>query len=233
MTPGRQSAILSLTLSSICGIIFQSVSVRSRTHCPVSVADYEDMDRLGRCCPALHGRRMSRLSPTEDMQMTIDNATLRAAGVEAGSRLAQIVEGRADIMALTQSTEGAVFNPRVAGGLSPALRAALACRMARLSQAPTLAAHYESLLLETGKEAASARLADPACTDNGNPRDAALLRHVDLVTQSPQSATRGHIDALRDAGVAEADIVRLAELIAFVNYQLRVVAGLRLLGEIV
>jgi uncharacterized protein YciW len=59
------------------------------------------------------------------------------------------------------------------------------------------------------------------------------MRHVDLVTQSPKSATRGHIDALRDAGVAEADIVRLAELIAFVNYQLRVVAGLRLLGEIV
>jgi uncharacterized protein YciW len=165
--------------------------------------------------------------------MTIDNAALRAAGVEPGSRLAQIVEGRADIMALTQATENAVLNPRVAGGLSPTLRAALACRMARLSQAPTLAAHYATLLPQASEEAASARLADPACTDNGNPRDAAIVRHVDLVTQSPKSATRAHIDALRDAGMTDADIVRLAELIAFVNYQLRVVAGLRLLGEII
>jgi uncharacterized protein YciW len=165
--------------------------------------------------------------------MTINNATLKAAGVEAGSRLAQIVAGRDDIMALTQATEDAVLNPRAAGGLSPALRAALACRIARLSQAPTLAAHYATLLPETGQEAVTARLADPTCTDNGNPRDAALIRHVDLVTQSPKRATRGHINALREAGVADADIVRLAELIAFINYQLRVVAGLRLLGEIV
>ncbi|MDH3598950.1 MAG: hypothetical protein OEU26_04825 [Candidatus Tectomicrobia bacterium] len=164
--------------------------------------------------------------------MMIENTTLRAAGAEAGSRLADIVEGRADIMALTQAAEDAVLSPGVAGGLSPALRAALACRMARLSLAPALVAHYESLLPQAGEEAASARLADPACTDNGNPRDAAIVRHVDLVTQSPKSATKGHIDALRDAGVGESDIVRLAELIAFINYQLRVVAGLRLLGEI-
>lgn len=164
--------------------------------------------------------------------MTSKNTTLRAAGVEAGSRLAEIVEGRADIMALTQATENAVLSPGVAGGLSPALRAALACRMARLGQTPALAAHYELLIPQAGEETASARLADPACTDNGNPRDIAIVRHVDLVTQSPKSAAREHIDALRDAGVGEADIVRLAELIAFINYQLRVVAGLRLLGEI-
>jgi uncharacterized protein YciW len=163
--------------------------------------------------------------------MTIKNATLHAAGVEPGSGLAEVVEGRADIIALTQATQDAVLNPRVAGGLSPALRAALASRMARLSQAPALAASYEALLPATCEEAASARLADPACTDNGNPRDAAIARHVDLVTQSPKSATQDDIHALRNAGLAESDIVRLAELIAFINYQIRVVAGLRLLGE--
>ena len=40
------------------------------------------------------------------------------------------------------------------------------------------------------------------------------------------------IAALKAAGVGEADIVRLSELAAFVNYQLRVVAGLKLLKEI-
>ena len=164
--------------------------------------------------------------------MTVENVTLRAAGLEAGNRLAEIVEGRADIMALTQATQDAVLKPRAPGGLSPTLRAALACRMARLGQAPELAAYYETLVPSPDEAAASSCLADPTCLDNGDPRDTAIVRHVDLVTQSPKSATRGDIDALRDAGVAEADIVRLAELIAFINYQLRVVAGLRLLGEI-
>jgi uncharacterized protein YciW len=164
--------------------------------------------------------------------MTTANTTLSAAGVEAGSRLAEIIEGRTDVMALTQATQDAVLNPRIAGEFSPSLRAALACRMARLSQAHELAAYYETLIPPAGEEAASARLADPACTDNGNPRDTAIVRHVDRITQSPKSATRDHIDALRNAGVAEDDIVRLAELVAFINYQIRVVAGLRLLGEI-
>ena len=163
--------------------------------------------------------------------MTIDNTTLNTAGVAAGGRLAEIVESRADIMALTQATEDAVLNPRVAGGLSPTLRVALACRMARLSQVATLAAHYETRLSNLEAEAAGSRLADPTCTDGGNPRDTAILRHVDLVSQSPKTAVQGDIVALRDAGMAEADIVRLAELIAFVNYQLRVVAGLQLLGD--
>ena len=164
--------------------------------------------------------------------MTIANTTLRAAGVEANSRLADIVEGRGDIMALTQATEEAVLSPRVPGRLSRALRIALACRMARLSHEPALAAHYEKLLLQANEERALARLADPACADNGNPRDTAIVRHVDLVTQAPKHAAKGDIEALRAAGVDEADIVRLAELIAFINYQLRVVSGLRLLGDI-
>lgn len=36
--------------------------------------------------------------------MTIANTTMRAAGVEANRRLADIVEGRVDMMALTQAT---------------------------------------------------------------------------------------------------------------------------------
>ena len=58
-----------------------------------------------------------------------------------------------------------------------------------------------------------------------------MARQADLLTLAPRTATRGDIAALTAAGLAEADIVRLAELAAFVNYQLRVVAGLRLLKQ--
>ena len=164
--------------------------------------------------------------------METENTTLRAAGVQPGSRLAEIVEGRADIMALTQATHDAVLNPRVAGGITAAERAAFACRMARLNGDTALAAHYEQLMPLANHDSVSRQIAEPASHGDGDPRLAALMRHVDLVTQAPKDASRHDITALVEAGVAEADIVRLAELIAFVNYQIRVVAGLRLLGEI-
>ena len=43
---------------------------------------------------------------------------------------------------------------------------------------------------------------------------------------NPKQATEGEILALKSAGILEADIVRLSELIAFVSYQVRVVKGL-------
>ena len=61
-------------------------------------------------------------------------------------------------------------------------------------------------------------------------RIAAILAHSDLLTLRPRDATRGDIEALKAAGVEEPDIVRLAELAAFVNYQARVIRGLQALG---
>ena len=55
----------------------------------------------------------------------------------------------------------------------------------------------------------------------------AILSHVDLVTTRPRDATQADIAALRGAGVTEPDIVRLSQVVAFVNYQVRVIAGLQ------
>ena len=60
----------------------------------------------------------------------------------------------------------------------------------------------------------------------------ASIRHTDLVTLNPKDATEGDITALRSVGLGDADIVRLSELIAFISYQVRVVAGLRLIAEV-
>jgi uncharacterized protein YciW len=110
--------------------------------------------------------------------------------------------------------ERAVIAPDAPGGLSHAQRRALARRIAERNGDPALAAHY----------------APGAAPDADEPRWAAILRHVDLVTQRPKDATQSDIAALRAAGIAEPDIVRLSQVIAFVNYQVRVIAGLRLIG---
>ena len=58
-----------------------------------------------------------------------------------------------------------------------------------------------------------------------------MLAHVDLVTLKPKEATRANIEALYAVGLDDRDIVTLAGLIAFVNYQVLVVAGLKMLRD--
>ena len=83
--------------------------------------------------------------------------------------------------------------------------------------------------MERAAEGSTAPLARPG-TSVDDERIAEIVRHADRLTVAPRGATRSHIEALRGVGVSDADIVRLSELAAFVNYQVRVIAGLALIG---
>ena len=58
----------------------------------------------------------------------------------------------------------------------------------------------------------------------------AALRHADLVTARPADARKEDLQALKDSGYSPAAIVSLSQTIAFVSYQLRLIAGLRAFG---
>ncbi len=147
----------------------------------------------------------------------------RAAGVPAEGPLAEALATRARLMELTEASHEAALMPAEPGGLPHDLRAALACRMTRIAGTAALADHYAAM-------APGHPLASPDAAGS-DAREAAILAYVDKVTRSPRDATPDDIDALRDGGVAEGDIVRLAGLVAFVNYQLRVAVVLDALGE--
>ncbi|CAH1653088.1 MAG: CMD domain protein [Chelatococcus sp.] len=150
------------------------------------------------------------------------------ASIAAGSPLAEALKARAEIMRLSDASHDAVLLPKAPGGLSHAMRAALATRMALWLGDDALAAHYQTLLAKTG--AAAGELAVTVAATEATPtqpRLAAIVRHIDLLTREPRAATRADIEALEAAGLDEADIVRLSELAAFVNYQARVIAGFR------
>lgn len=145
-----------------------------------------------------------------------------------GSALAAAMEKRAEILRLSEAAHNAVLLPRNPGGLSHGLRAALAARMARQNGNEALAGHYDTLVDRAG-EPATAPLATPG-TNVSDPRTAEIVCHADRLTISPREATRADIESLRAVGVSDADIVRLSELAAFVNYQVRVIAGMTLIG---
>jgi uncharacterized protein YciW len=146
----------------------------------------------------------------------------------SGTPLANLRRQRPEIVRLTEASYRAALAPESEGDLSRVERAALACRMSVLTGDDALADHYRQRLAEIGAGSEETALADPGAKAS-SPRAAAIARHVDLVTMTPERATRADIEALRSAGLSDVTIVTLAGLIAFVNYQLRVAAGLRML----
>ena len=133
---------------------------------------------------------------------------------------------RENVLRMTQTAEDAVLRPAQPGAWPHDLRAALACRVARLNQSPDLAAHYFSMI----KQGEHEPVADPASTSvpaNLKP----CLAFMDRVAVQPANITDKDVETLQSAGISDADIVRLTELNAFLAYQIRLVAGLSLLTE--
>lgn len=143
-------------------------------------------------------------------------------GVDRGSAAADAVEHRADIMEMTQIAENAVLKPSDPGGWSLPLRAAFATRIARLNGADGLAKHYAGL----ADISQHAEIANPDANGKITPD----ILFLDAVATKPRDIAAEDIKLLQDANISDADIVRLTELVAFVSYQIRLVAGLSLLA---
>lgn len=151
-------------------------------------------------------------------------------GLEKFPHVLRLREQRAKMKHLTQTSYVAAIHPSEPRNFSYGLRAALAARMAGLWKSTELRAHYVDLLKGEATELQS--VADPEFkSGDGDMRLATILAHVDLVTLSPKEATRANIEKLEAAGLDDADIVTLAGIIAFVNYQVLVVAGLKMLRD--
>lgn len=153
-------------------------------------------------------------------------------GLDPSSPLLALRERRARLKHLTQTSYAAALRPAEPRNFSYAMRAALAARMATLWKSTELTAHYKAKLAEEGPGPELDAIADPSAEPApGDARLAAILAHVDLVTLTPRDATRADIEKLQAAGLDDRDIVTLAGLIAFVNYQVLVVAGLKMLRD--
>ncbi|MFE3837954.1 hypothetical protein [Pseudogemmobacter sonorensis] len=160
------------------------------------------------------------------MEKTLQTSVTAMAGLVPGSAAAAEVAARETIFLRTQEAEDAVLRPADPGGLSHDLRHALAARIAAVNAAPALAARYGQAIVDPELRP----FADPV-TGTEDRALAAMLAFTDAVARNPRDFGAGDLSALQTAGVADADIVRLAELNAFLAYQLRLIAGLKLMVE--
>ena len=142
----------------------------------------------------------------------------RAAGLAPGDPLFAARRFRTKVVEATQASHDALlFEP--VHGLSTGDRLRVAAHVCKTAGATTLAQHYEALLAAPGRDA-PASSALPA-----------MQHFAETLTANPRLGDRAALETLKRVGLGDAAIVALAQLVAFLSYQLRVVAGLRAMRE--
>lgn len=132
-----------------------------------------------------------------------------------------------------QSYYDAVFCPNAdsADAFSPEDRLLVAIRAASTTGSTAVADWYVDQAQRAGVSMndleRAKRVEEPW---PGEDRLGSVMRHVDLVTRRPVESSRADIDALLAAGFSPAGIVVISQVIAYVSYQLRLVAAFRALG---
>ena len=147
---------------------------------------------------------------------TPDNDVIdRAAGLAPGDALHSARRFRAKVVDATQASHDALLGQPVEG-LSTADRLRVAAHVCTIAGAASLAQHYEARLgTDLGRDATP------------SPALPAMLQFAAALTTDPRNGDRAAIETLRSAGLTDPAIVALAQLVAFLSYQLRVVAGLK------
>ena len=133
---------------------------------------------------------------------------------------------RTKVLKGTQASYDALFSPRL--GLSLTYRWLVALYASRLSGANELAEHYLEQARDHNVPESLVEAVESGQLDgvNDNVLEAILLFTRKLV-QKPVEGDKEALLALKQVGVATPDIVALAQLIAFLSYQIRLVAGLK------
>ncbi|MFC6013561.1 hypothetical protein [Nocardia lasii] len=151
---------------------------------------------------------------------TLSDVIDLALGVEIAAAVAPIRQRRPEVVAHTQGVHDALFDGPAGRAFGRQRLAAIAAHVAALGEAKTLAAYYTELAEGAGTESDSA----------GDGKLAAALRHAVRLTEAPATSTHAHLEVLLAAGLSETDIVTVTQLVGFVNYQVRLLAGLALIG---
>ena len=139
----------------------------------------------------------------------------RAAGLSKGDPLHAVRRFRAAVVDATQKSHDALLREPVPG-LPTADRLRVAVRCCEAAGARELGMHYRELLGDEGP-------------DDPSPALPAALEWATTLTVEPRRGDRQALQRLKAAGYDDPAIVALAQLVAFLSYQIRVVAGLQAL----
>lgn len=143
------------------------------------------------------------------------------------SPLRQLRQARSKVTLATQGSYDALLAADLEGGLDIRIRLLVALYGSQLSGQQTLAAHYLERLREQEADidVLSAVLQDQVTTLE-DARLRTVLSYTRTLIMSPRDGDHSALQALHDVGLSPPEVVALAQLIAFIAYQVRLTAGL-------
>ena len=182
------------------------------------------------------------------------------AGLAPGSALSKARDNRPEARKHAQASYDALFETADFSGASQQERFAVASFVAGLHGRPETADYYAGKLAEADaspalKSAVAAEIAaakgtgpygsypkGPLSVENTpgpshraseaalGKRMARAFEHTHMLVFHPRDAAPPSLQAMLDAGWSTTDIVVLSQLVSFLSYQIRVVAGLKVLA---
>ena len=180
-------------------------------------------------------------------------------GIAPGSKLDAIRAHRSEARRYAQASYDSLLRPRSIGGVSADERHTIASFVASLHGEPRTDAFYAAKLpaalrAAVAAEVASARSKGPygrfpkgplsaedtpgptwKASEAGRkalgPRLTTALEHTHMLVFHPRDAAPPSLQSLLDAGWSTTDIVTISQLVSFLSYQIRVVAGLAVLAS--
>jgi len=155
----------------------------------------------------------------------------RIAGLSPGSPTHATRHKRDKVAAATQRSYEALFDSALLD-LSLTERLLVALYACTLSNAPALAEHYaERLASSNADRAVIDQIVEGPLNESDiqEPRLRAMLSFTRTLIESPIDGDKTALERLPAAGISTPAVVALAQLIAFLSYQIRLTAGLRAL----
>lgn len=180
-------------------------------------------------------------------------------GIAPGSKLDAIRANRSEARKHAQASYDSLLRPTNFGGVTADERHAIAAFVAGLHGEPKADAFYSAKLPAAlggaiAAEIVAARAKGPygrfpkgplsaedapgptwKVSETGatalGPRLAAAFEHTHMLVFHPRDAAAPSLQSLLDAGWSTTDIVTISQLVSFLAYQIRVVAGLTVLAS--
>jgi uncharacterized protein YciW len=161
-----------------------------------------------------------------------DDIIDRVAGLAPGSVTHALRHQRAKVVDATQGSYDGLFDPAL-DGLTLVERLLVALYASRLTPSPALVAHYRAELDKHDVDAETlATVATGAPESLADPRLRAILVFTRTLIENPVAGDKAALHTLPAAGLTTPAVVALAQLIAFLSYQTRLVAGLQALKQL-
>lgn len=154
------------------------------------------------------------------------------AGISDDSPLGKLRASRDISFNAAQGSFKSLLEPDDLGGVSRLEREAIAYRVALLEQSKPVIDLHNKRLQEIGATAEQIEAIEDYPEIGKLPaRLETILGHVDLLTLEPKAAAPEALTALNAAGLSTRDIITVSQLIAFVSFQVRLLASLRVMKE--